>query len=211
MTIKPIAAALICALLAGCGGGRDRPEPRAASRGPTDWRAVVTDADRTRLRTWHAAWTEAMDQVRSAGRTAELAPFGALFEADRALATPLPPPGDYRCRTVKLGAKSPGSLAFVAYPWFACRIEQERDVLSFVKDSGSQRPVGLIFPDSDVRAVFLGTLLLGDESSPLQYGQDRARDMAGIIERIDDRRWRMTLPYPAFESMMDVVELVPAG
>ena len=211
MTSKPIAAALLCALLAGCGGGRERPEPCAASKGPTDWRAIVTDADRTRIRNWRQAWTEAMVQVRSGGRTAALAPFDALFEPDRALANPLPPPGDYRCRTVKLGAKTAGMPSFNAYPWFACRIERERDVLSFTKDSGSQRPVGLVFPDSDVRAVFLGTLLLGDETSPLRYGQDRARDIAGTVERIGDRRWRMTLPYPAFESVMDVVDLVPVS
>jgi hypothetical protein len=52
-------------------------------------------------------------------------------------------------------------------------------------------------------------LVLGDEMMPLDYGSDRMRDMAGLIERIDDRRWRLVLPRPAYESLLDVIELVP--
>ncbi len=211
MTPKPLAAAFACLALAGCGGRDDRPAATASPRAAMDWRKVATEADRDRIRTWHDAWSSAVAKVRAAGRGGDLAPFGALFEPDRALAGPLPPPGDYRCRTFKLGAKSAGMPDFTAYPWFACRIEREGDVLSLSKESGSQRPVGLIFADGGSRAIFLGTLLLGDEASPLQYGQDRARDMAGIVERIGDRRWRLTLPYPAFETTLDVIELVPAG
>jgi hypothetical protein len=210
MTAKPLAALLTCSILTACGGG-DGPRTASVERRQTDWRGVATEADRERLRNWRAAWTDAVAQVRASGRGPALAPMGALFEPDRALAEPLPPAGDYRCRTFKLGAKAAGMPDYTVYPWFACRIEREGDVMSFSKDSGSQRPVGLVFRDSDARAIFLGTMLLGDEASPLQYGQDRARDMAGIVQRIGERRWRLMLPYPAFESTMDVIELVPAG
>src|SRR3546814_14282978 len=77
--------------------------------------------------------------------------------------------------------------------------------------SGSQRPVGLIFPDNLKRQIFLGTLELGDEEMALNYGSDRMRDMAGLVERIGDNRWRLVLPAPAYESLLDVIELVPAG
>ena len=210
MPSKSLAAALTCVILAGCGGGGKRPQTASTVRQPTDWRSVATDTDRERLRNWRTAWTDAMAQVRTSGRGAALTPLGALFEADRALPGPTPPAGDYRCRTFKLGAKAAGMPEYIVYPWFACRVEVEGEVLSFYKESGSQRPVGLMFRDGDARAIFLGTMLLGDETSPLQYGQDRARDMAGIVERVGDRRWRMTLPYPAFESTLDVIELVPA-
>jgi hypothetical protein len=211
MTAKPLAVALACLVLAGCGGDKARPRAVTAERPSMDWRKMATQADRDRLRNWRTAWTDAIAQVHAGGRTAALAPMGALFEPDRALPKALPPAGDYRCRTFKLGAKAAGMPDYVAYPWFACRIESEGDVLSFYKESGSQRPVGLVFADGDARAIFLGTLLLGDETTPLHYGQDRARDMAGIVERVGDRRWRMLLPYPAFESTIDVVEFVPAG
>jgi hypothetical protein len=34
--------------------------------------------------------------------------------------------------------------------------------------------------------------------------------MAGVVERIGERRWRLVLPYPNFESTIDVLELLPA-
>jgi hypothetical protein len=34
--------------------------------------------------------------------------------------------------------------------------------------------------------------------------------MAGLVERIGARRWRLVLPYPRFESTLDVIEIVPA-
>ena len=42
----------------------------------------------------------------------------------------------------------------------------------FAKLTGSQRYVGLIFPGDAMRQVFLGTLVLGDETRAMQYGQD---------------------------------------
>jgi len=83
--------------------------------------------------------------------------------------------------------------------------------MDFVKSSGSQRPVGRLFADSPRRMVFLGTLQLGDERQILAYGSDPQRDMVGILERIGDNRWRLVFPRPAFESVIDVMELVPEG
>jgi hypothetical protein len=45
----------------------------------------------------------------------------------------------------------------------------------------------------------------------MRYGRDADRDLAGWVERVGERRWRLILPYPRFESTIDVVELVPAG
>jgi hypothetical protein len=52
-------------------------------------------------------------------------------------------------------------------------------------------------------------LVLGDESRALQYGRDTERDVAGFVERIGPNRWRLIMPRPHFESIMDVMELVP--
>jgi hypothetical protein len=83
--------------------------------------------------------------------------------------------------------------------------------MSFAKMSGSQRPIGHFLPFAgQQRMVFLGTLQLGDEARALEYGRDRERDMAGVVERIGENRWRLVLPYPHFESTIDVLELVPA-
>ncbi len=176
----------------------------------TDWRAVATQGDRERLREWRTAFTRALDQARKAGHSADIAGEGRLLEPDAALG-PVPiPNGNYKCRVIKVGAKSEGMLNYIAYPAFNCRIAQEKELQSFYKLTGSQRHVGLVFPADALRQVFLGTLVLGDETRAMKYGTDDDRDLAGWVERIDDNRWRMILPYPQYESTLDVIELVPA-
>lgn len=211
--------ASLAPLLAGlattaCGGGDvtssgSSAPATAPTAGNDDWRRVATPADRDRLRRWRDAWMTALPRARAAD-PAGVAAQGALFAPDGALAGTPAPAGRYRCRVFKLGGAGSAMRDFTAYPAFDCRITDEGRVRSFYKESGSQRPVGLLFPDGD-RTVFLGTLLLGNERAALQYGQDRDRDMAGVLERVGERRWRLVLPYPRFESVLDVIELVPVG
>lgn len=174
-----------------------------------DWQRVATKADRARLRRWHDAWVEAMAQVRASEHVGAAVALGALADGDRALADPNLPDGDYRCRTIKLGAKGLTQLRYVAYPFFRCRVSEGSSRL--VKLDGSQRIAGRLYADTDARAVFLGTLMLADETRPLAYGRDRARDVVGIVERVGPERWRISMPYPAYESLLDVMEIVPAG
>ena len=119
------------------------------------------------------------------------------------------PNGRYKCRVIKLGAKNESNLNYIGYPAFECRVSQERELQSFYKLTGSQRQAGLLYPADPLRQAFLGTLVLGDESRAYKYGTDTDRDLAGWVERIGDNRWRMILPYPHFESTLDVIELVP--
>ncbi|WP_033922689.1 DUF4893 domain-containing protein [Sphingomonas sp. 37zxx] len=213
MISKTLAACGLALIVAGCGGLRGGPGPMAASKpveaASADWRTIATPADRDRLRRWRDAWMQGLSAARQTN-VAEIRAQGALFDPDRALTGAIPPAGAYRCRVFKLGAAGPAMLDYVAYPYFRCRVDQEGDMLSLYKEGGTQRPVGLLFADGDARAVFLGTLVLGDERAPLEYGQDADRDMAGFVERVEERRWRVVLPWPRFESKIDVVELVPA-
>jgi hypothetical protein len=179
----------------------------AASPTPA-WQAVATEADRTRLREWRTAFTRALSQARTGGHAADVEREGQLLEPDAALGGPIPN-GEYRCRVVKVGAKSEGLLNYIAYPPFRCRISQQGNVQHFDKLSGSQRHHGTIYPADRLRGVFLGTMVLGDETRAYQYGRDPERDLAGWVERIGDNRWRLILPYPHYESTLDVVELVP--
>lgn len=202
----PLCAA--AAMLAGCGSGSGNEEVAAASVVP-DWRSIATTSDRHRLREWRTAWVEALGMARASGHGQALAQEGALLQPDAALAWEDPPPGVYRCRTIKMGGQSEAMLDYIAYPWFDCRIRNEDGLMSFTKLTGSQRPIGLLFPYVGQRMVFLGTLQLGDESRALQYGRDTERDMAGVIERIGEAKWRLVFPYPHFESTIDILELVP--
>ena len=176
-----------------------------------DWRAIATSDDRKRLRDWRDAFVAGLQAARASGHAAEIAREGALLEPDAALGGGPIPNGAYRCRVIKLGAKSPGMPDYVVYPAFDCRIRPEQGLQGFAKLTGSQRQVGVIFPGDAMRQVFLGTVVLGDERQALQYGRDEERDVAGFVERIGPNRWRMLMPRPHFESKTDVLELVPFG
>jgi hypothetical protein len=185
-------------------------QPQATiARWTTAWREAATDNDKERLRDWRATFVAALTAARAAGHTAEIASGGALLDPDAALGGGPIPNGTYRCRVIKLGAKAPGNLAYVVYPGFTCRVAADRNLQQLDKLSGSQRYDGLIFPGDAMRQVFLGTLVLGDESRALQYGEDETRDVAGYVERIGPNRWRLIMPKPHFESQLDVMELVP--
>jgi hypothetical protein len=201
--LTPLAAVLLtaCSLI---------EQPSAMiPRWTTAWREAATASDEQRLREWRPTFTEALNAARASGHSAEIAAEGVLLGPDAALGPPAIPDGTYRCRMIKIGAKSAGLLNYIAYPAFNCVVRPERGNQSFVKTSGSQRIVGLIFPNDAMRQVLLGSLVLGDEQRAMQYGQDETRDVAGFIERIGPNRWRLVMPQPHFESQLDVLELVP--
>lgn len=187
--------------------------PSAADAPDTtgSWRATATDQDQERIRGWYKSWQAALADARAKGQGADIDREGVLLQPMAALPNPHLPAGDYRCRTVKIGARGRGGLGYIGYGWFRCRVAPEQGLSSLTKLSGSQRPVGLIFPDNLKRQIFLGTLELGDEKMAVNYGSDRMRDMAGLVERIGDNRWRLVLPAPTYESLLDVIELVPAN
>lgn len=202
--------ALFLLLFACTGCAIARPTAEIVQTPSTDWRAIATDNDRARLRGWRDAFVAALAAARASGHGDEIAREGVLLDADAAKGGAIPN-GTYRCRVIKLGAKSPGLLDYVSYPAFDCRIQQQGKLQSFAKLGGSQRQIGIVFPNDQLREVFLGTLMLADESRAMQYGVDADRDIVGFVERIGPDRWRLVMPRPHFESLVDVMELVPAS
>jgi len=202
--MRPAFLLSIALAFAGCSATPHSPMIAMAT---TNWREIVSQTDRERLREWRTAFTGALGAATRAGHAADIAREGPLLQPDAALGGPIPN-GTYRCRVIKLGAKSEGMLDWVAYPAFTCQVAQARQLQKLAKLSGSQRQVGLIFPNDAVRQVFLGTLVLGDERRALQYGEDETRNVAGYVERIGPNRWRLVMPRPHFESQLDVMELV---
>ena len=202
--------ALILALALGSAGCNVILQPPGMiAEWASAWRRIATIDDRERLRDWRTTFTTALDAARKAGHSADIDREGALLDPDAALSNGAIPNGMYRCRVIKLGAKTQGNLAYVSYPGFTCRVRPDHQLQRLGKLSGSQRYVGIVFPNDAVRQVFLGTLVLGDERRALQYGQDQDRDVAGYVERIGPARWRLIMPKPHFESQLDVMELVP--
>jgi hypothetical protein len=186
--------------------------PKAIISNPaTDWRAVATDNDREKLRDWRSAFVDGLAQARAAGHGQAVDAEGVLLQPNAALGGEPIPNGLYRCRVTKLGAQSAGMLPYVAYPYLSCRVQPAGQLQGLAKLTGSQRPVGMVFPGDALRQVFLGTIVLGDETRAMQYGNDPDRDVAAFVERIGPARWRIVIPSPAFESRTDVIELIPAN
>jgi hypothetical protein len=173
---------------------------------PDAWRKMLSSDDRDRLRNWRTTWMRALDQARGGGFGAAIAAEGVLLAPDAAIGATAPPDGAYRCRTVKLGSQAKGGPPFVAYPWLGCRI----DGAHFAKLTGPQRPAGDLHRDGTGRLLFVGSMALSDEAGPLRYGRDHERDMIGVVEQIGPRRWRLVIPEPRWESLLDVIDLLPA-
>ncbi len=218
LTPGALMASLLATVLAGCATTPPPPPPPPppvpdAPGGAvlSDWRGVITAADRDRYQRRDAAWTLALQQAKRQVGAGDLASLGDLIAPGAARASVTPPAGNYRCRTVKLGSQGgEGGLGYVVYGWFACRIERTPAGLKFSKLTGSQRPSGLLFPENDRQMVFLGSMALASETAPRAYGLRPERDLVAVVERIGDQRWRLVIPWPANESNLDLIELVPA-
>lgn len=175
-----------------------------------DWKQTVTGSDMDRLRDWRTAFIKSVNKARLNGNSESIEREGTLLSPDAALDNATPPAGQYQCRVIKLGAKAQRMPDYVVYPPYDCAITGQGELLGFAKSQGMQRPIGLFFPADERRMIFLGTMMLGDETRAMEYGRDSSRDMAGALERVGEKRWRLILPWPHFESMMDVIEITPA-
>ena len=200
--------------LSGCtteqAAGRPRPTITAEPQTKADvWQGIATDADKQRISRLGLAWQEGLADARR-GFAREVEGGGRLLSPRAALPRPAPTPGSYYCRLIKLGKVGARTVAFERFKPFFCYVEVEGDLLTIVKQTGSQRPAGRLWEDDRPdRLVFLGSLALGDEQQPVAYSEDPKRDMAGVLERIAPFRWRLVIPWPQSGSKLDVFELKP--
>lgn len=179
------------------------PEPEI----PLAWRPLATPADVTRLERLDDAWAKGLTDARRF--MTQVKGEGPLLDPDAALARPTPPPGRYRCRVVKLGTRA-GAPGFAAFKPFFCWVEADGELTTLVKETGTQRPTGRLWSDGDdTRLIFLGSEARGQEVAAPAYGAEPARDVAGVVERIDAFRWRLVLPWPLAGGALDVIEMVP--
>jgi hypothetical protein len=186
----------------------DTPPAIAEPQASDDWRDYAKPEDADRLRRLDGAWESALGKARKAGFAADIEKMRALADPKAAtLANPHPAPGDYNCAVFKIG----GTVGFVSYPVFRCRIAlTPGGDLTLTKLTGSQRTAGKFYPssESDRRLVYLGGQAWGmDEKRASAYGADPARDQIGVLERIGEQRWRLVLPWPRVESDLDLIEL----
>lgn len=175
------------------------------------WDAIVSAEDRDRLARIDEAWDMGLATANGANFQSAISSEGDLLDPGASLPAGAPTPGSYRCRLVKLGAANKGDPAYIAYQPFFCYISLEGDNFTIVKQTGTQRPAGRLYPLDDKILVYLGSLALGNEREPLAYGDDTERDMAGHFERVGPFRWRLVIPYPRSGGILDVIELTPTN
>lgn len=192
------------------------PPPEAPSRAQVEvveeppWRSVASPDDADRVDRLDVAWEQALAQARRAGFGRAMAREAALLEPGSALPMPAPTPGPYLCRLIRFAPPVPRGAVLTAYRPFFCYVGVDRDALSIIKQTGTQRPSGYLWVDRDPsRLVFLGSMAEDPRDEMLPYGADRQRDMAGLFERIGDFRFRLVVPWPRSGAILDVYELVP--
>lgn len=176
---------------------------------PQPWRREITEPDRKRLAGLWRAWTTARAQVVASGNAEAWVREEPLTDPAAAATGEAPPPGRYRCRTVKLGTRNPGMPVWTMSETYPCRVERVENGLRFVREGGAQRTAGLLFEDGD-RQVYLGALSLGSERGLFAYNADAERNQVGVLRRLGAARWRLELPWPKWESTLDVIDIVPA-
>jgi hypothetical protein len=187
-----------------------RQEPAAIVRlvPGADWRRQASPRDRERLDALPAVWAEALESVRAGGRAPAVVAAGPLLDSRGGRDGPPPGAGQYRCRSIRLGAVDPSADAFIAYPAFRCRVRLDGGAAVFEKTSGSQRTAGVILPDGPARSVLLGTEAIGGETGFPAYGEDAARDRIAAVEALAPGRWRLVFPRPDNGAILEVMELV---
>ena len=188
----------------------DAAPAETAAPATDDWRKVVSNTDEGLLGRLDDAWRLARIEAEEDGYSAQVEKLGPLGDPNAArVGRSQPGPGSYRCRTIKMGTRDGGTLAYVDYPFFACRVElTPGGDLILTKTTGSQRFQGRLYPDADSRLVYVGTQAWGDERGFPAYGAQPERDQAGVVERIGENRWRVVIPWPKQESKLDLIEIV---
>lgn len=145
----------------------------------------------------------AITQVEKGGDSEALATLRSFYGSPPIAADDIAP-GEYRCRTVKLG----GNFGvFTAYGFFKCKVTKSRTGLRLEKTSGSQRFSGELI-DVGGGLVFRGADHYGDEE-PRAYDALPDRNSVACLSRVGDKSgaYILEFPLPFLESAHDVIEL----
>jgi hypothetical protein len=200
-TPRIFAAPVLCALLAVL-------VSTPASSASWSWRRDAVPSDIGRVQALPIAWQRAIADARARGFGPQLARLGELLDPRLVFDRAEPPPGVYHCRTIRIGAQRPATSSLIVYPWYQCRVSlTPGGDLQFAKITGTLRTSGNLYPDSDRRLVYLG---VQDPGTAMRgaYGPRTELNQAGVLERIGPRRWRLALPFPRSDSLLDVIDIV---
>lgn len=206
---------LVCclAVLAGTAACQTAPEGQPAQVAPKivleeteAWRSIASQRDMLALDSLPARWSQALAAARAANFSRRIAAQGDLLDPEVRLPRAAPAPGTYRCRYVR-----PGRRAWVNSAQGFCYVGFEEGQLTLASELRGLRFGGYLWElKRGERLVFLGASVPAGARTPLAYGEDASRDVAGLVERIGEFRYRLTLPETAPGAGLTVVEMIAA-
>jgi hypothetical protein len=181
----------------------------AATSAHAAWRDQATTFDQGRLLRLSEARAKGWDAARSGSGVGDPSAITVL-DAKAARSTAADYVGAWRCRTIKLGGMTP----YIVYGWFNCRVSKRDGELFLEKISGSQRTQGFLYED-DGAVIYLGASSVGTEPPHTYSGKGASvgapttpDDQIGVLTMIGKGHARLELPFPAQESVFDVLELI---
>jgi hypothetical protein len=182
------------------------PAPAVVVEEAEAWRGTASARDSALLDGLADRWQKALAAGRAAGLSRRISAEGALLKPSERLPRAAPAPGTYRCRYVR-----PGGRRWAASPQGYCYVGVEAGQLSFASEIRGLRLGGYLWElKGGERLVFLGAAVPAGGKSAGAYSENPARDSAGLLERIGDFRYRLTLPESPPGSPFTVVEMVAA-
>lgn len=187
----------------------DKPVAAAANAAVEEiepWRKIAWERDSAALDRLDESWFQALAAGREARLSRRIAAEGELLDPDARLDWAAPAPGSYRCRFVR-----PGGRRWVSSAPGFCFVGVEQGQLTLATELRGLRFGGYLWPlKGGNRLVFLGGTVPAATRTPLAYGENPVRDAAGMVERIGEFRYRLTLPEPTPGAGLTVVELLAA-
>ncbi|HEX8062355.1 MAG TPA: DUF4893 domain-containing protein [Allosphingosinicella sp.] len=206
---------LVCclAVLAGTAACQTLPPKTPAAARPAvvveeaeAWRNVASARDVAALDGLPERWRQALAAARAANLSRRIAAEGDLLVPDARLARAAPAPGSYRCRYVR-----PGGRKWVSSAQGYCYVGVEAGQLSLATELRGLRLGGYLWElKGSERLVFLGGAVPAGAKTAAAYGETPSRDTAGLVERIGEFRYRLTMPEPSPGTGLTIVELVAA-
>ncbi|AQR74790.1 DUF4893 domain-containing protein [Sphingomonas sp. LM7] len=203
---RRIATLALCSLLAACAAkapSRVVLVSTVAVEEPAAWRTSITPDDAARLDNLAADWNRLHARLSPRVRSAQ----GKLVDPDAGLDMPAVSPGSYRCRVLRLRTPARGPATVRASTSDFCFVSSTADGIAFVKQTGSDPTAGYFHPDGD-HYVFLGARQRRAGDNSIGYGNEPARDMIGVVERVGGFRWRLAVAGTA-PGQLDIYELTP--
>lgn len=184
----------------------DAPRPAVVVEEAEAWRNVASPRDAAVLDGLPGRWNQALAAGRAANLSRRIAAEGVLLTPGARLARAAPAPGSYRCRYVR-----PGGRKWASSPQGFCYVGVEAGQLSLATELRGLRLGGYLWElKGGERLVFLGGAVPTGSKTAAAYGETPARDTAGLVERIGEFRYRLTLPEASPGTGLTVVELVAA-